>query len=383
MQFLRSVSPSSLKESILNRCNSPTSVADVIANRTNIDNVRYSDLADDSLFKLLESFQWQEALCVLRETSRYETRQWVSKNEVSKAAWRRLPIHEACIRRPTTEIIAALLDAYPESAGIKDNLGRNPLHHAVIQHAHVDVIYLLLHHNYESVHVVDFFKKSPKSYAMGATGADKAVIDALFRMGKQDIASAASRVRAKISKSLARVRSANNPEFPQPRQISYKPDRMEALLEEELAQARVEADTAYTQRDIAMENEDCLKKQVNELKEILYIRHEELNELQSLSERNRQISFLVRDLEEKQATQDKVIEGKDKQIATLMHRLAADTQKKEYKLDAVRKKAEKEKKQLKSTVSVLTMKIKELEEENQRSQNERQDIPDDSSALDQ
>ncbi len=355
-----------------------------------IQNIRYNDLAPDSIFKLIESFQWRETLSALHDTIalKYETKQWVTKNEVLKSSWRRLPIHEACIRQPTAAVIAALLDAYPESASLQDNLGRTPLHHAVIHHADISVIFLLLDAHFNGIEDTDFWKKTPRQYAADDEHSNHEVIAAMNPyIDYATIADAASRVRKQICSSPSHVinvglhtntskKNRDSAHFSTLNNLNESAHEraLSELLEEELAQARVEADTAYAQRDIAMENELSLKHQLEELKEILTIRQDEAKELQELSERNRHISFLLRQLEEKQAIQDEVVKQKDKEISKLRRKLEAQKKSKGEQIAKVTKRADYEKKRLVSTVTSLTQKIHEMEKSPTQNQSQNSTV---------
>ncbi len=379
-----------LIQTILNKesglCSSPRCVAvdendfEVKHHEPIIQNIRYNDLGPDSLFKLIESFQWRETLGALHDTIalKYETKQWVTKNEVLKSSWRRLPIHEACIRQPTAAVIAALLDAYPESASLQDNLGRTPLHHAIIHHADISVVFLLLDAHFNGIEDTDFWKKTPRQYAEEDELSNHEVIAAMNPyVDYATIADAASRVRKQIYSSSSHVINVglhtntnmnNSRDSAHVSTLNVLNDSthnraLVELLEEELAQARVEADTAYAQRDIAMENELTLKHQLQELKELLTIRQDEARELQELSERNRNISYLLRQLEEKQAAQDEVVKQKDKEISKLRRKMEAQKKSKGEQIAKVTKKAEYEKKRLVSTVTSLTQKIHEMEKD--------------------
>jgi hypothetical protein len=58
--------------------------------------------------------------------------------------WRFLPLHSACARQPPTEIVSALIRAYPQGAGCCDDQGIYPLHYAAGNQASTDVIRSLI-----------------------------------------------------------------------------------------------------------------------------------------------------------------------------------------------------------------------------------------------
>ena len=154
--------------------NSPTSVTAKNVGRGTPELINYDSLPPESLFKLLKDLKWRLAASRAIQMQD-ETRQWVVKYDEkrTKMLWKRLPIHEACIRLPSTEVISKLLDCYPEGASAKDNQHRTPLHHAVIHGAHIDIIYLLLNVAYEATQEKDFFNKIPQDYAYTTTFAHK------------------------------------------------------------------------------------------------------------------------------------------------------------------------------------------------------------------
>uniref|UniRef100_A0A7S2UDH9 CCDC93 coiled-coil domain-containing protein n=1 Tax=Attheya septentrionalis TaxID=420275 RepID=A0A7S2UDH9_9STRA len=64
---------------------------------------------------------------------------WVQSSE-----WKRLPIHEACRRKPPVKVVAKLLDLCAEGACAKTHFGELPLHLAVGCGASLEVILLLM-----------------------------------------------------------------------------------------------------------------------------------------------------------------------------------------------------------------------------------------------
>ena len=137
---------------------SPTSVADA-----DHDEEDYDQLQPNDLFKLLEDLQWKTAECTLKQFPS-DAKQWTSMTDNDKPMWRRLPIHQACIRQPTPAIISALLDCFPASAKEKDNYQRTALHCAIIHNADIDVIFLILDAYYDARYDKDFFGKTPRDY---------------------------------------------------------------------------------------------------------------------------------------------------------------------------------------------------------------------------
>jgi len=152
------------------------------------DNVMYGALRPDHVFKQIENHKWNNALVQLT-INRHIAQQWVVN-----AGTRRLPIHEACVRKPTTEIIYTLLDIYPDGAKAKDSNGRHPIHHACVHGASADTIYQLLHVFPESANANDNWGKTPKIYALNTVTPDVDVIQALFHKSQYDIETFVSRI---------------------------------------------------------------------------------------------------------------------------------------------------------------------------------------------
>jgi len=297
--------------------------------------IAYDALSPDSLFKLLKALEWKGAVSRMAQCED-ESNQWVKNYDEknSKMLWRRLPIHEACIRQPTAEVIAALLDVYPFGAKAKDNQGRTPLHYAVIHGAHIDVIHLLLHANYDAIQAQDFFFKIPEDYAYNTTFTHKAeVIAALNRKNKQDISASA----AGVKKVIRRASSGAG------MNAEGKEDEMSAALAEELNQALAEVDAAYTVRDVALANGEVFRMLIRELRaEIIghEIQMEAMNETRKINEN---CMFL---LEEKHDHVVTAVDVKYREIQNLQKQ--AEKYKELRHADAVMRE------KLKSAVSSLT-----------------------------
>lgn len=68
----------------------------------------------------------------------------------------RLPVHIACHSSVGIEVLQILLADYPESASVKDMVGRIPLHYACSNGASLDVVRLLVNSSPDSVRTSDF-----------------------------------------------------------------------------------------------------------------------------------------------------------------------------------------------------------------------------------
>lgn len=68
----------------------------------------------------------------------------------------RLPVHIACHSAVGIEVLRVLLADYPESAAVKDMVGRIPLHYACSNGASLDTVQLLIDASPSSVRTTDF-----------------------------------------------------------------------------------------------------------------------------------------------------------------------------------------------------------------------------------
>jgi len=97
----------------------------------------------------------------------------VKKGKDGSVNWRRLPLHEACIWKPSDRVVTALIKAYPRGVRSTDSYGRLPLHHACIHGCSEHVIDQLLMAYPESIDVVDVWGKTPMLNAQASTSANK------------------------------------------------------------------------------------------------------------------------------------------------------------------------------------------------------------------
>uniref|UniRef100_A0A7S1VSB5 Uncharacterized protein n=1 Tax=Grammatophora oceanica TaxID=210454 RepID=A0A7S1VSB5_9STRA len=97
------------------------------------------------LYEAITSSTWNAALAAVNSNPA-EARTWVvRKYENSEdIMWRFLPLHSACARQPPSDLMTALLKAYPEAALSKDDQGMYALHYACGNQASRDVIRQLL-----------------------------------------------------------------------------------------------------------------------------------------------------------------------------------------------------------------------------------------------
>lgn len=120
-----------------------------------------SDENETSLFTAIKEKKWAEVRKLI-ESNAEEVREWTAhKDSDGEIAWRRLPIHEACINNAPSEVVEALLRKYKEGASMKDLNNRLPLHHAAIHGSSFDVFEFLIDSYPDSLEKEDNFGKTP------------------------------------------------------------------------------------------------------------------------------------------------------------------------------------------------------------------------------
>jgi len=133
------------------------------------------------LFKRLEGKAWDSVLERI-QTNGIESKIWVYKIAYDgSVTWKRLPLHEACIHKPSPTVVEALLRSYPNSASKRDADGRLPLHHACANGASLEVVEQLLFSYPDAMNMEDCWKKTPFQTLMGQYFPDPHCISALKR----------------------------------------------------------------------------------------------------------------------------------------------------------------------------------------------------------
>lgn len=136
------------------------------------------------LYKCIEDGDEASAISRVKEAPE-EAKKWIirkSKDDGS-IVWRRLPIHEACIRHPSEALIDSLVKAY--SIGLKevDAVGRLPLHHACIHGASEAVVLKMVMASPESITVQDSWGKTPLFVTETSTNSNKNKIQNILSKG--------------------------------------------------------------------------------------------------------------------------------------------------------------------------------------------------------
>jgi chromosome segregation ATPase len=223
------------------------------------------------------------------------------------------------------------------------------------------VLYLLLDANYNAMNDKDFFGKTPRDYSNFSSNND---LENIFSQSKDRIATVASRIRNKKQPSLDKLLLGQRQfdGFLQKPYLNIKSQQESQVfatnqIEEELAQAMVEADTAYAQRDVALAENEEMKKRIRELEEMLEKKEQDMEEMENLSERNRQLSKLLKHFEDKDKALQHSLSEKDRKIEALMNEARKSSEEKETEASALATKYKQEKEKLMRTVSALSEKL--------------------------
>jgi len=128
-----------------------------------IEEVAYNGSATE-LFLAIEEMEWRDAFSIIKSDSK-QVRTWVNNTSPDDAAalnsWRRLPIHEACIRQAPAWLVSELISDYPESSTLTTNGGELPLHLAVDKGCAPEVVNLVIVSNWEAIVAHDQAGRTP------------------------------------------------------------------------------------------------------------------------------------------------------------------------------------------------------------------------------
>jgi hypothetical protein len=130
---------------------------------------------DSTVYQLILEKSWNAVVEHCRVAPE-EAKQWIMQ-ESDNDSWRRLPLHEACIRQATINVVRALVDAYPFAAQCLDHSARLPLHHACFHGCSIEVIRLLVGVYPSGLVKKDVFGKTPLVLAESSSSIeDKSLI---------------------------------------------------------------------------------------------------------------------------------------------------------------------------------------------------------------
>jgi len=135
------------------------------------------------LFRCIEEKSWSLVLSRLKKNP-LEAQTWiVLKGADGGLTWRRLPIHEACMRSPPSEVIDALLLAYPSSASIADNTRRLAIHHACANETAAEIFNVLLIAYPDSIENEDMWFNTPRAILEKSSPNPDPIVISMFERG--------------------------------------------------------------------------------------------------------------------------------------------------------------------------------------------------------
>ena len=215
------------------------------------------------LFKRLEDRAWAPSLSRL-EKNPNEAKIWVLKRAFDgSTTWKRLPIHQACISKPTAKIILTLLQSYPNSARQIDSDRRLPIHHACANGASMEVIKHLLMAHPESINAEDIWFKTPLQTLLSTPNPNPGVVQAL-KKGPQYYRMKVSEARSRMNNKTASLLNSNSSVVSQGRGTDNSKDReMIVKLEEEIGKfserlaASVDQENVLKKKIFELENKTC------------------------------------------------------------------------------------------------------------------------------
>lgn len=267
----------------------------------------YDRLSLESLYKKIENLKWASALAHLRNNP-YEAGRWIVKfGAGDTVSSRRLPIHEACVRKPNADIISVLLQIYPNSAKESDNHGLLPLHHAAVHGADQDVLCLLAAAYPQAVSTLDSWGRNPLDCLLISKNPNKdKYIELLDPNNLSKVSMLASECHEKYS-------------------LFKEYNTAASSSVEELSRARIECSTLRDSLQAAEENEQHLQKKIsaleNKVKKIIETYEEResvlISDFESVSRRNTDMKFSFNILEADLAAHKAILAEKEALIEDL------------------------------------------------------------------
>jgi len=261
----------------------------------------YDHLSQDSLYKKIENLKWASALAHIRNNP-YESGRWIVKfGGGDTVSSRRLPIHEACVRKPEADIISVLLQIYPNSARECDNHGLLPLHHACVHGAEQDVLCLLAAAYPQAITTTDSWGRNPLDCLLISKNPKKdKYIELLDPNNLSKVSMLASECHEKFS-------------------LFKEYNTVASSTIEELSRARNECSSLRINLQAVEENEQHLQKKISALEskiERIIQTYEEresvlINDFESVSKRNTDMKFAFNILEAELAAQKAILAEKE------------------------------------------------------------------------
>jgi hypothetical protein len=150
------------------------------------------------LYQAITDQNWERAIAVCRKDP-VQAATWVVRhyhdddddatNEEAEIMWRFLPLHSACARQPPPDVVAALLEAYPDASKCIDDQGMYALHYACGNQAPREAVRKLLVSFPEAAKLTDPRGMLPIHYLACWGPSSLSVVDMLL-VANSDIVSA-------------------------------------------------------------------------------------------------------------------------------------------------------------------------------------------------
>lgn len=234
-----------------------------------------------------------------------------------------LPLHLACRERASKAVIAALLSNEPEASKIKDDEGRTPLHLACRQGVAVQIVDSLIVCYYRASRTPDSYNLLPIHWAC-AQNASVAIIESLLRANPDSSDHKDKWGRTPISLAMA----STNPDKEKVLEaLSQDPSYWATNLADEIDVLKKKLDTTTISEQNFSGKLEALEKQNAELKMVVHkLTHTNKytdDDINKLSEENRGILSDVNELKKKLNEFTFIFRGMEEQRKDLMKVVSA------------------------------------------------------------
>jgi len=293
-----------------------------MAESTDVSEVSHKESATE-LFLAIEEMEWRDAFDIMKSDPK-QVRTWVNNSGTENTSfncsgWRRLPIHEACMRRAPAWLVSDLILSFPESSSLTTNLGEYPLHLAVDKACAPEVVNLIIVANWNAVVAEDRAGRTPldmiDQIESLQTEGNQVIFESLKRCHKtyMEIQRAAREEKA----SLIRKQKA-------------KSNAVSKLHQ-------VELNAEHVKQTTMMEDIKKLKMEVNSMRELTKDKDHKIQK--NILARNR-FMVTITELEAKEAGQQRELEAERARIKVLLFRIEQkeeEIQRKDTKIDVLSK----------------------------------------------
>jgi len=228
------------------------------------DEVAYNGSATE-LFLAIEEMEWRDAFGIITSEPK-QVKTWVKNTTPDDAAalnsWRRLPIHEACIRRAPAWLVSELLSAYPGSSSQATNRGELPLHLAVDKACAPEVVNLIIVANWEAIVAEDQAGRTPLDILdhteLLEIEANKVVFESLQRCHKTFLE--LQRVAREEKAALMRKEKVKSNAVSTKHQKEMKTEQLKfAKSKQDVEKLKIETDAV---RELAREKDHEIQKHI-------------------------------------------------------------------------------------------------------------------------